>query len=156
MKFDNIKGNVTADGYKDWIQIDSMSFNVSRMINSPMAGVESDREASVAGLSEIQITKKTDLTSPQFFANTFQAPAAGSDIQIHFCRSGDKLQKYIEFTIGKVINSTYVFEASGDGEPYETLSLNCSKLEMKYTPFDADHKPGSPMDADFDLASAEK
>jgi len=38
--------------------------------------------------------------------------------------------------------------------PIEKISLSLDKLEMKYTPFDEQHKPQSPIPAGYDLRQA--
>ena len=43
-------------------------------------------------------------------------------------------------------------DSSGD-RPIETIRLNFTKIEVKYTPYDDAHKPMSPMIASYDLAA---
>src|SRR5688572_25351300 len=67
MKYDTIKGDVTAVGYKDWIEVNSIQWGVGRGISSPTGG-GADREASAPNISEIVTTKLQDISSPYFFA----------------------------------------------------------------------------------------
>ncbi|MFP5348580.1 MAG: type VI secretion system tube protein Hcp, partial [Gammaproteobacteria bacterium] len=59
LKFGNVKGNVTADGFAGQIAVGSVSFGVSRNV-SMEAGNLSNRESSKPNLSEIVITKVAD------------------------------------------------------------------------------------------------
>ena len=53
----NPQGNVTAAGYENWIEVDSMSFGVGRSITM-QAGAMSNREASRPSISEVTVTKR--------------------------------------------------------------------------------------------------
>lgn len=54
LKFGNVKGNVTADGYAGQIAVTSVSFGVSRKA-SMEAGNLSNRESSKPSLNQISI-----------------------------------------------------------------------------------------------------
>lgn len=154
MKVDGINGNVTAAGHEKWIEINSMSFGIGRGINTPSAGRESNREASIASISEIQVSKIMDETTPLIFIEACIGVA--KKVEIHLCRTGDKIQSFMEYILNNVLISSYSVQASGDGDPYESLSLNFDKIEMKYIPYDDQHKPGSPIPAGYDLVKAQK
>lgn len=154
MQIEGINGNVTAEGHAQWIELNSMNFAVGRGIASPVSGRESNREASVASIGEIQISKLMDETSPLFFVEACIGVA--KKVSIHLCRTGDKIQSFMEYTLSNVLISSYSVQASGEGDPYESLSLNFDKIEMKYIPYDDHHKPGSPIPAGYDLVKAQK
>ena len=59
LEYEGIKGNVTADGYKDCIAVDSVQFGVGRGI-SMEAGNVSNRESTRPSVSEVTLTKKAD------------------------------------------------------------------------------------------------
>ena len=59
LEYTGIKGNVTAEGYKDHIAVQSVQFGVGRGI-SMEAGNLSNRESTRPSLSEITLTKAAD------------------------------------------------------------------------------------------------
>src|SRR5687767_7841843 len=92
MKYDLIKGEVTATGYKDWIEIDSTQWGVARSITSP-SGSGSNREASMPNISEISVTKLQDIASPYLFAEA--GWGEGKKVEIHLLRlRNDKPEPY--------------------------------------------------------------
>ena len=57
-----IKGPVTTDGFKDWIELDSFSFGSGRALGTARAGSAS-RQANEPSLSEITCSKGWDWQS---------------------------------------------------------------------------------------------
>ena len=66
MKFGSIPGDVTTDGYKDWIELNSFQMGVGRAIGTAARGAAT-REASEPNISEIVITKRVDKSSTKLF-----------------------------------------------------------------------------------------
>jgi len=61
-----IKGNVTATGYEDWIELDSIQFGVGRGISMEVGNM-ANREATRPSLSEVVVTKMMDNASGGLF-----------------------------------------------------------------------------------------
>lgn len=154
IQIDKIDGNVTAAGHEKWIEVHSMSFGVGRGIMSVTPGAVKDRESSIPSISEIIISKTMDETSPLLFIEACVGIA--KTMKIHFCRTGDQTQTYMEYILNNVLISSYSVQGSGDSIPQESLSLNFDKIEVKYTPYGDDHKPGSPIPAGYDMKTAKK
>jgi type VI secretion system secreted protein Hcp len=129
MKYDTIKGEVTASDYKDWIEVNSIQWGVGRGISSPTGGT-SDREASAPNISEIVISKLQDVSSPYFFAEaTF---GEGKKVELHLVKTDDaRLQPYLQITLDNCMISSYSQTSSGD-RPSESLSLNFTKITLAY------------------------
>ncbi len=157
MKINNIDGSVTAQGHEKWIEISSLRFNVSRNITTKSGSV-SDRESTKPSISEIEIVKNMDKTSPHLFSDACVGKA--KSINIDVCRTGEKISAYIQYTLSNVIFSGYsaeiVTNQEGSLSPTEKLKLNFDKIEMKFIPYDEKHNPGSPIPAGYDLISAKK
>lgn len=151
---DKIDGNVTAAGHEKWIEAFSLSFGVGRGIMSATPGAVKDRESSIPSISEIVVSKAMDETSPLLFIESCIGIA--KPVKIHLCRTGDQTQTYMEYSLNNVLISSYSVEGSGNTIPTETLSFNFDKIEVKYTPYGDDHKPGSPIPAGYDLKTAKK
>ena len=153
IKIGNIKGNVSAEGHKDWIEADSSQFGVGRAI--PMAvGTETNREASHPSLSEVSVTKKMDDSSPYLFQEACVGKA--QEIQIHITKTGaDSLDSVVEYTLSSAMISSYSISSAGDA-PYESLSFAYTKIEMKYIVWNEDHTQASQIPVSYDLATAKK
>ena len=150
LKFEGINGTVTAAGHEKWIDVQSMQWGVGRGISSS-PGTTKDREASHPSVSEVVITKLLDETSPKFF--TEACVGKGKVVEIHLCKVGDKLETYMEYKLTNVMISGYSVSSGGD-RPMESLSLNFTKIEMNYIPYDDKHAAGSPVRSGYDLATA--
>jgi type VI secretion system secreted protein Hcp len=129
MKLGTIKGESTAAGYEDWIEIQSLQWGVGRGISSSAGGA--DREASTPSVSEVTVSKTADKSSPYLF---FEAVAgtAGIDAELHVVQTGKTgLEPYFKF---KLYNSLIsgLSQSSGGDRPSESLSLNFTKIEMTH------------------------
>ena len=153
LQYDGIKGNVTADGYKDHIAVDSVSFGVSRGI-SMEAGNLSNRESTRPSLSEISLSKAADNSVTAIFKEAVTG-SAGKKVVIKFVRTGaDKVQEYMDYTLENCLVSSYSMSASSEGEPMENITLSYSKLMINYSDFDKTNKSGNPQRVGYDLETA--
>jgi len=62
MNYNDIPGDATAEGHEKWIELNSCQWGVGRGISSPTGG-SADRESSAPSVSEIVVTKATDVSS---------------------------------------------------------------------------------------------
>lgn len=165
MKIDGIDGDVTTKGYEKWVEIEAVNFGVNRSI-STSTGKTADRENTKTAVSEINVVKLADKTSPLIFMEACQGKAK-KDIKIHVCQTGDKVSPYIEYTLSNVLVSNYAIDANGVNQnagaahgvssvPKEKLSFNFDKIEMKYTPYNEKNDPGTPVTTAYDLTTATK
>jgi type VI secretion system secreted protein Hcp len=157
IKFEVVKkGESLAKGHEGssgWIEINSVQFGANRNISTPV-GASSKREASAPKISEIMITKTLDSTSTALFQESVIGKSGKVDI--HLTETGsDKLQTYLELTLTNVLISGYSVSSGGD-RPVESLTLNFTKIEYKYTPYDDKHVAGTPTSATYDLTTATK
>ena len=84
MNYNKIPGDVTADGHAKWIELNSFKFGVGRGIASP-TGASADRESSAPSMSEIVVSKASDVSSPKLFNEALQGE--GRIVQIDFCKT---------------------------------------------------------------------
>ncbi len=153
LEYEGIKGNVTADGYKDHIAVESVQFGVGRGI-SMEAGNLSNRESTRPSLSEITLTKAADNSVTAIFKEAVTG-SAGKKVVIKFVRTGaDKVQEYMDYTLENCLVSSYSMSASAEGEPMESISLSYSKIMINYSDFDKTNKSGNPQRVGYDLESA--
>lgn len=153
LEYEGIKGNVTADGYKDHIGVNSVQFGVGRGI-SMEPGNMSNREATRPSLSEVTITKYADNSVTGIFKEAVTG-SAGKKVVIKFVRTGaDKVQEYMDYTLENVLVSGYSISADSEGEPLESISLSFSKIMINYKDTDAKMGGGSPQRVGYDLETA--
>ena len=153
LEYEGIKGNVTADGYKDHIAVESVQFGVGRGI-SMEAGNLLNRESTRPSLSEISLTKAADNSVTAIFKEAVTG-SAGKKVVIKFVRTGaDKVQEYMDYTLENCLVSSYSMSASAEGEPMESISLSYSKIMINYSDFDKTNKSGNPQRVGYDLESA--
>ncbi len=153
LKFGNVKGNVTADGYAGQIAVNSIEFEVSRQV-SMEAGNLSNRESSKPSLSRIEITKKADNSVAALFKEALTG-SAGQEATLTFVRTGsDKVQEFMTYKLTNCIISRYKINAEGDEEPTELLELSYSAIEVSYKDHDASNKSGNPQRVSYDVKAA--
>ena len=85
LKFGNVKGNVTADGYAGQIAVSSVNFGVARSV-SMEAGNLSNRESSKPSLSEITITKMADNSVAALFKEALTGSAGQEAVRARRAR----------------------------------------------------------------------
>jgi type VI secretion system secreted protein Hcp len=153
LQYDGIKGNVTADGYKDHIAVDSVQFGVGRGI-SMEPGNMSNREATRPSVSEVTLTKVADNSVTAIFKEAVTG-SAGKKVVIKFVRTGaDKVQEFMDYTLEDCLVSGYSMSASSEGDPLETVTLSFSKIMINYNDFDKTNKASSPQRVGYDLTTA--
>ncbi|WP_347330413.1 Hcp family type VI secretion system effector [Marinimicrobium locisalis] len=153
LEYEGIKGNVTAEGYKDHIAVQSLSFGVGRGI-SMEPGNLSNREATRPTVSEVTLTKVADNSATALFKEAVTG-SAGKKVTIKFVQTGaDKVTEYMDYVLEDVLVSGYQISGSGDGDPVETISLSFSKVMVNYNDFDKSNKSSSPQRVGYDLTTA--
>ena len=154
MEYDGIKGNVTAEGYKDHVGVASFSFGVGRAISMEPGNI-SNREATRPSISEITITKEMDNASAALFKESVTG-AAGKKVKLHFVHTGaDKVEEFCTYELENCLVSSYSVSADGgDGAPYENITLSFSKVLVNHVDADSTNKGGSPNRVGYDLETA--
>jgi type VI secretion system secreted protein Hcp len=129
LKFGDIKGDVTTDGWKDWILLESCQFGAGRGIGSAK-NTGANREGSEPSLSEIVVSKSWDAkSSSKIFEESVSGPL-DRKVEIHFSTTSDKKQE--AFLIVKLKDagiSSYSVSSGGD-KPSESLSINYGHIEI--------------------------
>jgi type VI secretion system secreted protein Hcp len=133
MKFGDVPGDVTTQGFKDWIEMNSFQFGVSRGVSSGAGG--STRESSSPSISEIVVTKYFDKSS----AKLYQDSVAGSfdtKVQIKMTTTTKStIETFLTYDLSDCGVSSYSQSSGGDA-PTESLSLNFVKIMVTPTPLD--------------------
>ena len=151
MEFDGIPGDTTAEGHEKWIELSSFQWGVGRGISSP-TGASADRESSAPSVSEITVTKATDVASTKLLNEALQGE--GKKVKIDFCKT-DKgvLEMYMQYTLEDTMISGYSLSSGGD-RPTESLSLNFTKIQYANVSMKDTNETGDPDRVTYDLALA--
>ena len=148
MKYANIKGPVTTDGFKDWIELHSFQWGAGRAIGSAR-GTDISRESSNPSLSEVTVTKATDVSSPKLFLESV-AGKLDNKITLKFTTTTNKqVTTFLTYELNKAGLSSYSLSSSGD-MPAETLRLNFTTIQKTFIPMTSSG-PGSPETVGYDL-----
>ena len=148
MKYGSIKGPVTTEGFKDWIELNSFQWGVGRSIGTAARGSYS-REHSEPSISEVVVTKLTDISSPKLFLDSV-AGKLDSKVEVKFTTTAKgKVETFMTYKMENTGISGYSLSSGGD-MPMESLSLNFTKITSTFTA----HEPGvtgSPETVGYDL-----
>lgn len=130
MNWDGVKGDATSAGHKDWIVLSSVQWGVGRGISQRTGSMEG-REAGVPSVSEIVVTKEMDAASGPAWQQALIGQE-GKTVRIDFVstsKGSENIFMFMELT--NTLCSGHSF-SSGGGRPSESVSLNCTKIEVKY------------------------
>lgn len=152
LKFGNVKGNVTADGYAGQIALTSVEFETSRNV-SMETGNLSNRESSKPILSRIIVFKQGDSSVAALLKEALGG-SAGQEAVLTFVRTGDKVQEFMAYKLTNCIISRYKIIAPKDQEPTERIELSYSAIEVSYKDHDASNKAGNPQRVGYDIKAA--
>ena len=154
MKYGDLKGEVTAEGYKDWIELGSFQWGVGRGISAGVGG-SSKREASAPSVSEITVSKTMDAFSPLALKEAIGGE--GVEVKIDITRTDgpgthQAFQKYI--LTGTMVSGYSV--SSGGDRPSESISLNFTKFDAEYIKVNDKLAPETTGHYIYDLTTAKE
>lgn len=154
VNYDGIKGESSDTGHKDWMDVDSIGWQVGRKISSNTS-TRGDRESSNATITDLLIVRHLDSATPKLFIES--CCGTGKDVTIHLTKTGkgSGTDVYMEYKLKNALISHYQVEAeSQDVErPVEKLTISFVDVEVKYTPYDEDGNAESPISVGFNTAT---
>jgi type VI secretion system secreted protein Hcp len=150
MNVDGVQGDVTATGHENWIEVKSFEWGVGRGITMPVGGSK-DREASVPSVSEVMVTKDSDVATADLLKKALTGDAV--TVKFDFCMTGtSQFTPYYQFELTNVLLSGYSLNSGGD-RPMESLSLNFTKVQFSDYEISDKNDPGSPVRVTYDLST---
>ena len=153
MHINGVPGTATAQGYENWVAVNSINLYSARSIYTEV-GEAKNRSMSVPNIGEFEIIKPIDSASPLLF-HLFCAGTNLDKVRIATVSTGDALQPYLEYTLSNVVVSSISRQNNANSKPYSVLSLNYTKIEEKFTPYDANNRAQSPVIAGYNVETAE-
>ncbi len=155
MKIDGVNGSVQTKDFDKWIPLDSLSFGMSRMVEM-VTGQVANRSGSMPNFSEIAVGKPADEASYGLMQKAV-SETEGMKIEIVTVTPKGKNQviETQRVVMEDAIFSSFSQSGGSEGNPYESMTFGFSKLEVKFTPYDAAGKKGEPASVIYDLKKSE-
>ncbi len=132
LDYEGIKGEATANQYKDLITVLSMDFNVHREITA-YTGTAMDREASATRLGDITITKLQDSASPDLFREA--TIGKGKKATFFITKQGEEIEEIMKIELTDAMIANYSLSVQGD-RPTESITISYTELTMTASPSD--------------------
>ncbi|MBU8543837.1 MULTISPECIES: Hcp family type VI secretion system effector [Roseomonadaceae] len=152
IKYGDLKGEATAEGYKDWMEVNSMQWGVGRGISSGVGG-GSKREATAPSVSEIVVTKTMDAISPLMLKESIGGDAKTVKIEMTQTDGAGKHVAYQKYILTNTLISGYSISSGGD-RPSESLSFNFTKFDSEYIKVDDKFKSTTTGHVIYDISNA--
>lgn len=139
VEIDKIPGNATERNHKDWINIQSMSFEMERAVDMQDLGSNQRAHANTS-FQKIEVTSQIGKASNKLalcVANGTVHP----EIELHVCRSGgnesDGLKPFSIWKFKHAIIDKYSIGYNEDGIPEETWTIAYTGVDHEYKDTDA-------------------
>ncbi len=157
MKYEGIKGEATDAGYKDWLDVDEISWGVRRNLTSNTA-TSKDRESANAEITDLTLTRRMDKATPDLFMEA--CCGKGKKVEIHLTKTGggSGTEPFMEYKLENALISHYSVDAETQDQkhPTESITISFQKIESKYTPYDDKGKAEASVAVGFDTTTNEK
>jgi type VI secretion system secreted protein Hcp len=144
----DIKGESTAEGHANQIDVRSYEFGVAHPVSLSPTGIASGKTV----FDEFKITKVTDKASPRLFLFNAQGKHIPK-LVLTARKRGDKPQEFLTITLRDVLVSSYRNVSENNGYPLEEVSFTYSRIDIEYRPQNDDGTLGDPIKAGWDLKS---
>jgi len=141
LDYEGIKGEATAEKYKDLITIDRLSFGVNRQITS-YTGTSMDREASATQMGELHIAKLQCKASTDLFREA--TIGKGKKAVFYITKQGEDIEEIMKIELKDAMIASYEISATGD-RPKENLVISYTELTMTVTPTDDTNAITAPL-----------
>jgi type VI secretion system secreted protein Hcp len=146
----SIKGNVTTEGFANWIELNSLQWGTGRAMTTPTSKATA-REASAPSISEVTVTKQLDPSSNGLFTDAVAGEMNTSCVIAFTTTTAGQTTEFLRYTLTNTGVSGYSVSSGGD-RPTESLSLNFTKIEIKYSDMDSKNS-GTPNTVGYDLTT---
>lgn len=147
LKIDGIPGESTDEKHKDQIDVESWSWGETNTAGHSTGG---GGGAGKVAFQDFHFTMKVNKASPKLM----QAAASGQHIKeavLTAQLSGERGQEFLEIKMTNVFVTSYQTGGSAGDLPTESISLNFTKIEIKYSPMKADGSLDAPVTAGWDV-----
>jgi type VI secretion system secreted protein Hcp len=152
MKFGNIRGDATQDGFEHWINIKTFEWDeaVHRDIKT-QTGKGRNREAAQPHVSNITVTKEVDHASGPLYKSLCATPKA-YECKIAFVRTGEGGDTYLEYTLTDTLLAGVDINGKDD-RALEKWRLDFTEIEIEVKQLDEANVSQAPFHFKYNLAT---
>jgi type VI protein secretion system component Hcp len=130
MKDDKTPGNTTTEGFKNQIELQSVSFQSGRAMGMSKRS-DVNRGHAEPNLTEISCTKEWDATASAKILQDSLAGVGDHKITISFTTtSKNVVLAFMTWDLESVVTSNYSIASGGDAQPSESFTLNYTKITV--------------------------
>ena len=150
-----VKGGVTEDTHKDWIQINSWSISAARPVVSDQ-GSEEGRHRGESQVGEISISKSIDKSTVYVLQDLLQGKSLDkAQIDMTTTEGDNKVKVYFSLLMDNVRITNHSLSGAGDEGALasESFSLNSTAVTWKYIWKDPTDKQDKPSSVAYNLGS---
>lgn len=154
LKIGDIKGESTDDGHKDWIDLLSVSHEISRDSTG-----KSHRSSTTFG--DIVLVKEVDASTPKLqesIATGKYIPSVIIDFTRNVGTERPTEVPYLQYELKQVQITSYSFSGAtqSDTVPTEQISLNFEEIKVTYTQYDEQGKKKGNIEYSWKVEKGEK
>ena len=140
LKIENVDGEATDEGHRDWINLRSFSHGITRPATGAGTLSGSIRSRGVSILEDLVLVKEIDKSTPKL-AEAVITGRVYPTAQLHVTGgTADQRTTYYIVELKNVQVSNYRISAGGDSVPMESFSLNFGEIRVTYDETDSTGK----------------
>ena len=148
-----VKGEVTAKGHEDSIQIDSFTFGVQQTGHGSRGGGLGAGKAEFQDMNLVKLVDNSTPTLMQLCATGKHIPTATMTVR----KAGDGQLDYYIVVMSDVLITSVTNSGQFDGDlPHENVAINFSKIDFTYKKQDKTGALGGPVQFVYDLKLSSK
>lgn len=151
LRYEGIDGDATEESHRKWIALEGVQLRASRTI-SPLRGASS-REASEPQLDGLMILKNVDRATPLLFRES-TAGYLPRRAEVQFVSVGIAGQTFLSLTLTDTLVKNWEITNKENGLLLESMVLDFTRIEMRYTPFDERNKPTGSVTVGWDILTS--
>lgn len=155
MKYGDIKGDATQDGFEHWINVTSFSWEAVTRDIKTHTGRGRNREQGQPHVKRIRVTKEVDHASGPLYKALVTVPKAEECI-IAFVRTDEGGEKYLEYKLTDTLLQDLHIQGSA-GAPkdraVETWVLDFTKIAIEVKQLDEANVSQAPFHFEYNLAT---
>lgn len=141
MKLGDIKGEATAKGHEQWIELSSFQCGIDNAQNKNPGekGGTADINIGVGELQECTVSKSVDSSSTQLAQFAINGNSPGQ-AEIDFVEVGGSSDgqpvTYLKYKLDRVFVKSWSISGDADDRPTEEVAFYYNKIAFAYTPED--------------------
>jgi type VI secretion system secreted protein Hcp len=151
MKYGEIKGDATQEGFEHWINITSFHWDAVTRDIKTSTGKGRNREQSQPHVKRITIDKEVDHASGPLYKSLVTVPLA-KECRIAFVRTDEGGETYLEYTLTDTLLQQLRLHGDGD-RAGETWTLDFTKIKVSVKQLSEANVASGPFHFEYNLAT---